>query len=120
MKSTIEVQGLEIQAYHGVLSQERIVGNLYLIDASLRVDITAAMKSDALDDTINYAAVVWLIQEEMARPSQLLEHVAGRIVERIHRTWPQVQALELRIAKQTPPIEAKVRECAVHVWEEFV
>jgi dihydroneopterin aldolase len=119
MTSQIEIRDLELQAFHGVLSQERVVGNLYSIDASLDVDISAAMESDQLSDTVNYAAVVWLIQEEMAQPSQLIEHVAGRILQRIHRTWPQVASVDLRIAKLAPPIEAKVGACAVHVREDF-
>ncbi len=119
MISQIEIRDLELQAFHGVLSQERVVGNLYSIDASLSVDFTAAMESDQLTDTVNYAAVVWLIQEEMAQPSQLIEHVAGRILKRIHRTWPQVTGVDLRIAKLAPPIEAKVQACAVHVQETF-
>lgn len=119
MTSTIEIKDLQLQAFHGVLTQERVVGNLYQIDASLQVDITAAMESDDLNDTVNYAAVVWLIQEEMQQPSQLIEHVVGRIVRRIHRTWPQVQSIDLRVAKLAPPIEAKVAQCAVRVVETF-
>lgn len=119
MTSTIEIRDLRLQAYHGVLTQERVVGNKYSIDVTLTVDISRAMESDDLNDTVNYAAVVWLIQEEMAKSSQLLEHVAGRIVNHLHQCWDQIQAVDLRIAKLSPPIEADVAQCAVRVRQEF-
>lgn len=115
MKTFIEISRLRMQAFHGVLPQERVVGNDYIVDCTLTVDFSAAMHSDALEDTINYATVVALIREEMARPSMLLEHVAGRIVTRIQQLSDKVEGIDLRIAKQRPPIEAQIEACAVRV-----
>jgi dihydroneopterin aldolase len=119
MTSKIEIHNLEIQAYHGVLSQEHVVGNLYSIDLSITTDLSVPMESDELTDTVDYASAVRMIQEEMDQPSQLLEHVAGRILKRIHRTWLAATGADLRIAKLAPPIEGKVESCAVHVQVEF-
>jgi dihydroneopterin aldolase len=102
-----------------VLNQERTVGNDYSIDVTLGMDLQAAMRSDDLNDTVNYAAVTWLVQEEMRQNSNLLEHVAGRILNRIHATWPQVQSAEIRIAKIAPPIEADVEQCAIRIAIQY-
>ncbi len=117
MTSYIEIQGLKIQAFHGAFQQEHVVGHLYRVDCTLRVDMERAMATDRLDDTVSYAEVVDLIRAEMRTPSQLLEHVAGRIVRAVQERYPgRVLGIDLRIAKQRPPIgHADVEACAVHV-----
>ena len=79
MKTSIELNRIRFFSYHGVAEQERRVGNDY--EVSLRVDypLERAMESDSLCDTLDYAALYALVAAEMSVPSQLLEHVAGRI-----------------------------------------
>ena len=79
MKTSIELNRIRFFSYHGVAEQERRVGNDY--EVSLRVDypLERAMESDSLCDTLDYAALYALVSAEMSVPSQLLEHVAGRI-----------------------------------------
>lgn len=115
MKTAIEIRGLKMQAFHGALSQERTVGNLYVVDLTLTADLTAAVESDDLDDTIDYGIVVRIIREEMSRPSALLEHVAGRILHHVAWTFPQAAEADLRIAKIAPPVAGEVESCAVRV-----
>ena len=55
---TIEVKRLELWARHGVMEQERVVGNMFTVDVSLSVDLQRAMVSDSVEDTVNYAEVV--------------------------------------------------------------
>ncbi|MCV5004877.1 dihydroneopterin aldolase, partial [Escherichia coli] len=80
----------KIYAYHGVLPEENILGTYYLINAEIHADLWKAAESDDLNDTINYAMVNDIIHEEMKIPSQLLEHVIGRIMSRIAETFRQI------------------------------
>lgn len=102
-------------SYHGVAEQERRVGNDY--EVSLRVDypLERAMESDSLCDTLDYAALYALVAAEMSVPSQLLEHVAGRIWRAISGRFPCVAGGRLRIAKLTPPIPGEIGEAVVTV-----
>lgn len=115
MQSAIEIKDLRIFAYHGVYPEERILGNRYLIDVMLKADISQAVTSDNLEDTINYAEVVSIVQNEMQETSLLLEHVAGRILKKILLRWSQVSEASLKIAKQSPPIAATVGYCAIRL-----
>lgn len=115
MITSIEIKGLKLQAFHGVLPQEHTVGNLYCIDLTVRADLAKAMTTDRLEDTLSYATAVRIIQEEMNTPSALLEHVAGRILRRLAATWPEAQEADLRIAKEAPPVGAEVGCCAFRV-----
>jgi len=113
----IELKKIIIHAYHGVLEQERIVGNNYRIDLKLFLDLSKAIGSDRLDDTLNYADVFSLIKDEMAIPSNLIEHVAGRIVRKIKQTYPAISKITIRLAKINPPIDGEVQEAAVIINE---
>jgi dihydroneopterin aldolase len=81
--STIFLQNLVFYAYHGVAPQETAVGNTFIINLSLKGDFRQAMQSDCVDDTVSYADVFLAVKEEMSIPSKLLEHVCGRIVQRL-------------------------------------
>ena len=116
MNTFIKINKLSIYAFHGVLELERSVGNSYWVDCELEVDLTQAMQSDDVHDTINYAEVVEVIQQEMHIPSKLLEHVAGRIIQALQQRWPSIRHIDLTIAKQRPPIpNADIESCAVRV-----
>ncbi len=78
--NAIELKGMTFFAYHGAMEQERKVGNSFVVDLHLFLDLTPAATSDNLEDTVNYASVYELVKEEMAIPSNLLEHAAGRII----------------------------------------
>jgi hypothetical protein len=62
--SYINLLGLRFHAYHGVLEQEQIVGNDYCLDVRMKYNISKAMLSDNIDDTLNYAKAYELIRED--------------------------------------------------------
>lgn len=106
MSSKIYLRNVRFHAFHGVLPQERIVGNDYLVNLVLDYDFSSAMKTDDLQGTLNYAEVYQKVREEMAVPSKLLEHVAGRIAHRLFSDFPEIQKLQLSITKVNPPMGA--------------
>lgn len=115
-QNIIEINNLKMQAFHGVLPQEHIVGNLFSISISLQTDFSMAMDNDSLDDTISYAEVAEVIKEEMLIPSKLLEHVGGRIVKHIQDRWgSKIKGIDLRIEKLSPPIGLDIDNCAVRI-----
>jgi dihydroneopterin aldolase len=115
MDMYIELKEMIFYAYHGVSEQERKVGNTYLVDLKLQLDFSPAMQTDDLNDTINYAAVYDLVKKEMDIPSNLLEHIAGRIIKRIAERFPAISCIEIRLAKQNPPIQGEMKESAVYI-----
>lgn len=106
MSSKIYLRNVRFHAFHGVLPQEGIVGNDYLVNLVLDYDFSSAMKTDDLQGTLNYAEVYQKVREEMAVPSKLLENVAGRIAHRLFSDFPEIQKLQLSITKVNPPMGA--------------
>ena len=115
MSSKIYLRNVRFHAFHGVLPQERIVGNAYLVNLVLDYDFSSAMQTDDLQGTLNYAEVYQKVREEMAVPSKLLEHVAGRIAHRLFSDFPEIQKLQLSITKVNPPMGADSDGAGVEV-----
>lgn len=115
MSSKIYLRNVRFHAFHGVLPQERIVGNDYLVNLVLDYDFSSALKTDDLQGTLNYAEVYQKVREEMAVPSKLLEHVAGRIAHRLFSDFPEIQKLQLSITKVNPPMGADSDGAGVEV-----
>ena len=102
----IRIEKLRIRAFHGVLPQERQVGGDFTVTLRIGYPWQRAMESDDVADTLDYAAVYRLVNSEMAVPSQLLEHVAGRIVQALLRQFPAISSIDLWLTKVTPPMGA--------------
>ena len=115
MSSKIYLRNVRFHAFHGVLPQEGIVGNDYLVNLVLDYDFSSAMKTDDLQGTLNYAEVYQKVREEMAVPSKLLEHVAGRLAHRLFSDFPEIQKLQLSITKVNPPMGADSDGAGVEV-----
>jgi len=118
MKATdmyIRMEGMKFYAFHGVLPQENLVGAYYYIDLKLKTDFTRAAETDALAGTVNYADIHAAVKEEMAVPSQLLEHVCQRIARRLFQDFPTIEAIDLRLSKENPPMGACAESIGVEV-----
>ena len=104
--SYVFLKNVRFRAFHGVLPQERLVGGDFLLNLRVGYPIEKAMESDEVEDTLNYAALFDLVRQEMNKPSQLLEHVAGRIVKTIMEAFPAVTSVDLELTKLNPPMGA--------------
>ena len=104
--SYIYVKEARFHAYHGVMPQEQAVGADFLVSVRCALDITQAMEHDMLEVTLDYGVLYDIIRQEMEIPSQLVEHVAGRIAHHVFDHFPAVTSIDLSITKVNPPIGA--------------
>ena len=111
----VTLKNVRFRAYPGVLPQERQVGGDFLVSLRVGYPIEKAMESDAVEDTLNYATLFDVVRREMLVPSQLLEHVAGRIVKAVTAAFPLVTSVDLELIKQNPPMGADSDGAGVEV-----
>ena len=104
MKTIIELKNMRFYAYHGVLPEERIEGNDFIVNLNL----SKSLETDNIDDTINYGIVYDYVKSEMEKPSNLLEHLTGRIFRKIKSAFPIIDFLEVRVSKLNPPVNGIV------------
>ena len=114
MTVTITLETMKFHAFHGVTQEERTIGGLYFADISYSID-TKAVDTDRIEDTVNYSELFDLVQEEMKKPSSLIEHVAGRISKAIRDRFPQIQALAVKISKRHPPVNGEMACASVTI-----
>lgn len=114
-QSYIHINGIRLHARHGVLPQEQLTGNDYSIDIRIGYDISRAIQTDDVADTLNYAEVYNTIKEEMLTTSRLIEHVAGRIVNRLTAEHAEISTIVLRITKLNPPMGADCTGAGVEI-----
>ncbi|MCQ9636079.1 dihydroneopterin aldolase [Chryseobacterium sp. WG14] len=117
--SKIYLEDVKIYAYHGVLPEENIIGTYYILNLELHTDLWEAAESDNLNDTISYADINDIIHTEMKIKSKLLEHVAGRIISKIHDNFPQVDYIRLRVTKTAPPMQGEMRGASIELEKSF-
>ena len=117
MTSKIIFENLKIYAYHGVLPEEKILGTYYVLNVEITAYLSKAAESDDLKDTINYAEINDILHSEMAIPSQLLEHVIGRIIKNIKNTFPIVSFIKVKLTKTNPPMKGEMDGVSVEMEE---
>ena len=114
-ESYVHIDGIRLHARHGVLPQEQLTGNDYIINVRAGYDISRAMQTDDVADTLNYAEVYNIIKEEMNIPSKLIEHVAGRIADRLMDSYADISSVMLRITNCNPPMGADCNGAGVEI-----
>lgn len=112
-KYNIELRDIHLYSHHGVLEQERNIGAWFTIDITLGIENHQCAITDNLEDTINYAEVYDIIYKEMSQPSNLLEHVCNRILNRIFNTFATVSDAKITLCKDTPPMGGDRLKAAV-------
>lgn len=106
----ITVAGIRVFAYHGCLPEEGRIGGQYQVDVSLEGDFSNAERSDKLKDTVDYGRITTIVQEQMAQRSNLIEHVAHRILQALKNEWPQTGKFTVRVVKERPPVHGDVAQ----------
>ncbi len=108
MTGIIELENMEFFAYHGCFAAERKVGNKFDVYVRIAYDCTAAAATDDINRALNYQTAYKIIKEQIFIPSNLLEHLAHRIVNELYKNFPQTESIRIKISKLNPPLGGKI------------
>ena len=112
----IELSGIELHGYHGVLEHERREGQRFLFDVELEVGEAGA--SDRIEDAVDYRDVVACVREVSdGRAYRLLEALAARLAAALLERFP-VERVEVRVRKPDVVLDPPVEQAAVSVVRE--
>jgi 7,8-dihydroneopterin aldolase/epimerase/oxygenase len=107
MSDRIFVTGLLIHAHHGVMEHEERVGQRFIIDLELSLDLSDAARSDKLADTVSYTAIVETATLAFTSCShRLVEAAAGSIADAILAKFARVSSIDITVHKPHAPIAA--------------
>jgi 7,8-dihydroneopterin aldolase/epimerase/oxygenase len=115
---TIFISELKVKTKLGVPEWERMVAQTIILDIEIGYDLSAAGKSDAIADTIDYGAVVARIRETLIEHSfQLVEALAEHICQLILKEF-KAESVKVKVAK--PAILAGLKALGVVIEREGV
>ena len=108
----IILEGMRFYGFHGVNPEERVLGQEYLVDLTVELDLCRAGRTDRLEDTISYTRIYRAVKDVMEGDSRnLLEAAAQAIADRVLSEFP-VESVAVRVMKPHPPIRGSVIESA--------
>ena len=115
MMGKVILKDIRVYAFHGCMEEEELIGSDYIVNLEVETDMHQPAYSDLLEDAVDYVLLNAIVKEEMLIRSRLLEHIAQRIIDKIFKQFPMVKNVEVKVAKQNPPIGGEVREVCVCV-----
>jgi dihydroneopterin aldolase len=111
----ISVFGISARGFHGVLEQERLEGQTFLVDVELGTDIRQAAAADDLAATIDYSAVAAsVISHIVGQPHDLIETLAERIAATV-LTYGGVEAVRITVHKPEAPVGVPFRDVTITI-----
>ena len=111
----IYVNDIRVYAFHGVMEQEGVVGGWFSVTVEVETDDNRSTLTDELTDTVSYADLAHVVEEEMGVRSRLVEHVAGRIGRRLLKDYPTLRSATVRVTKENPPLGLPCKGAGVEV-----
>jgi dihydroneopterin aldolase len=116
MSDSIFITGLLIHAHHGVMEHEEKVGQRFVIDLELAIDLAQAAKSDKLVDTVSYASIVETATRAFTDGNyRLVEAAAGAIADAVLATFPRVASVQVTVHKPHAPVAAIFNDVGVTI-----
>lgn len=112
----IYINKMEFYGYHGALPEENVLGQRFIVDLTIELDLQAAGKTDNLKETVNYADLFFLCQKIVeGKTYQLIETVAEKIAEKILLDFPKINSCTVKLIKPNPPIAGHYESVAVEI-----
>lgn len=107
MSDSVFINGLALHAYHGVMPHEGKVGQGFIIDLVLGIELANAAKSDKLADTVGYDVVADVVSRAFtAKRYRLVEAAAGAVADAILQSFPRVDSVRITVRKPHAPVAA--------------
>ena len=116
MKGIIDIKGLVLFAKHGVAEEEARLGQSFVLDISLEVEINEAVKSDRLDSTVDYGEAVAVTESAFrSKRFYLIEAAASHVAGVLLAHFPKVKLVRITVRKPSAPVPAVIDYVAATV-----
>jgi dihydroneopterin aldolase len=104
---TIELRGLTFYGYHGAYAEEQKLGQRFVVDVRLGLDLAEAGRTDDLSRTVDYGKVAEMVRGIVEGPRfKLIEALAEALAVAILAAHPLVERIDVRVEKPSAPVSA--------------
>ena len=119
MSDKIRVTGIEGLGYHGLYDSEREIGQPFVVDVVLKLDLEKAGQTDEIQYTVDYNDIAQLIYNEIVGPPmKLLETMVEKICQKIFAAYPPIEEIEVTVHKPRAPISVPFGDVSITIKRE--
>ena len=116
MSDQIILTGISDTGYHGVFPEERVNGQLFIVDVTLSLDLLAAGNSDHLINTVDYSKVAQLVHDAIiGEPFSLIEKLGEHIALTILDRYSLVRNVCVTVHKPDAPVGVPIADIAIKI-----
>lgn len=116
MRGMIDIKGLVLFAKHGVREEEATLGQRFVLDIMLEIDVNDAVKSDRLDSTVDYGEAVAVAEAAFcAKRFYLIEAASAHVAGVLLAHFPKVKLVRITVRKPSAPVPAAIDYVAATV-----
>ncbi|MCL1791815.1 MAG: 2-amino-4-hydroxy-6-hydroxymethyldihydropteridine diphosphokinase [Peptococcaceae bacterium] len=122
--NSIHLRGMEFFAFHGVMPEERRLGQRFVVDVDLTLVHSGPYDRDDLNLCVDYTRVYSKIAEVMSRVCHTIEYVAEQIARELLTDFACSQ-VRVEVHKPAAPIQGVLEDVAVeivrsNVWRVYL
>lgn len=115
----ILLNNLQFYGFHGLLPEEKKIGQRFNVDLELFLSLQKAGETDDMKDSIDYGHVYELVKKIVEGESMnLIEAVAEAIASQLLASYSSLSACTVRVKKPAPPIPGHYQSVAVEIYRE--
>ena len=112
----IYLNQMEFYGYHGVFPEENRLGQRFIVDLIISLDLKKAGETDELEYSVHYGELFQLCQKIVeGEPYKLLETVAENIAANVLKEFVLVNDVTVKMIKPDPPIPGHYKSVAVEI-----
>ncbi|GAB6179157.1 dihydroneopterin aldolase [Desulfotomaculum defluvii] len=116
MGDKIILKGMKFFGNHGVLEEERRLGQQFEIDLELSMDLQPAGQTDDLSLSVSYAEIFSTVEQILTGPPlKLLEAVAETVAKGILAQYSKIEQIKVTLKKPGAPIKGSFQYMAVEI-----
>lgn len=112
----IYVNKMEFYGYHGVFPEENRLGQRFIVDLVVSLDLKNAGETDDLQYSVNYGELYGICKEIVeGKPFKLIESVAESIAKGTFGKSGLISEVMVKVIKPDPPIPGHYQSVAVEI-----
>lgn len=107
MSYTITIRKLALFAFHGVLPEEKKLGQRYYLDIVFCIENERGLETDDIAHSVSYADVAERAAAIFtAQKFNMIETAAARVADGILAAFPTIDSVSVTVAKPSAPVPA--------------
>ncbi|MFC0525628.1 dihydroneopterin aldolase [Pontibacillus salicampi] len=110
---------MEFYGYHGLFPEENKLGQAFIVDLELELDLKKAGETDDMNESINYGQIYEVTKQVVeGEVKYLVEAIAEDLAAKLFERFDKLHAVTVKVIKPNPPIPGHYESVAIEIYRE--